>query len=278
MITPRWVAVPAQPIAIDDLLNYLVAALELTANDSRVYEIGGADQVSYGELMREYARQRSLRRLLIRVPVLTPRLSSLWLGLVTPLYARIGRKLIDSIRHPTLVRDPSALVDFRYPSGWLPAGNCGGTAERRPRVRGDPLVGRGFRQRRTGKLDGCPLRKSSHRFALRTLQSRHFKPSRRSDELVAIKDGTTPTACGSCVGCSISCSVGSGFAADVAVPIRFAPATQSTVGVSRPSSRTAAYVCSPRCDCQAELGSNSKSIRRRVDRRFGKRPSSIRLA
>ena len=68
--------------------------------------------MSYGELMREYALQRGLRRLLIRVPVLTPRLSSLWLGLVTPLYARIGRKLIDSIRHPTLVRNLSALADF----------------------------------------------------------------------------------------------------------------------------------------------------------------------
>lgn len=112
MITPRWVAVPAQPIAIEDLLKYLVAALQRSGNDSRVYEIGGGDQVSYGELMREYARQRGLRRLLIRVPVLTPRLSSLWLGLVTPLYARIGRKLIDSIRHPTLVSDPSALADF----------------------------------------------------------------------------------------------------------------------------------------------------------------------
>ncbi len=112
MITPRWVAILAQPIAIEDLLKYLVAALQLSGSDSRVYEIGGADQVSYGELMREYARQRGLRRLLIKVPVLTPRLSSLWLGLVTPLYARIGRKLIDSIRHPTLVRDPSALADF----------------------------------------------------------------------------------------------------------------------------------------------------------------------
>jgi tryptophan-rich sensory protein/uncharacterized protein YbjT (DUF2867 family) len=112
MVTPRWVSVPAQPIAIDDLLDYLVAALDLAGSDSRVYEIGGADRVSYGELMREYARQRGLRRWLIPVPVLTPRLSSLWLGLVTPLYARVGRKLIDSIRHPTLVRDDSALRDF----------------------------------------------------------------------------------------------------------------------------------------------------------------------
>jgi uncharacterized protein YbjT (DUF2867 family)/tryptophan-rich sensory protein len=112
MITPRWVAVPAQPIAVDDLLYYLIAALDLPGTESRVYEVGGADQVSYGDLMREYARQRGLRRFLIRAPVLSPRLSSLWLGLVTPLYARIGRKLVDSIRHPTLVRDERALADF----------------------------------------------------------------------------------------------------------------------------------------------------------------------
>jgi len=112
MITPRWVSVPAQPIAIEDLLSYLIAAMFLPGNDSRIYEIGGADHVSYGDLMREYARQRGLRRVLIPVPVLTPRLSSLWLGLVTPLYARIGRKLIDSIQHSTLVRDPTALRDF----------------------------------------------------------------------------------------------------------------------------------------------------------------------
>jgi uncharacterized protein YbjT (DUF2867 family) len=112
MIAPRWVAIPAQPIAIRDLLEYLLAALDLPCEGSRVFEIGGADQVSYGGLMREYARQRGLKRLIIPVPVLTPRLSSLWLGLVTPLYVRVGRKLIDSIRHPTVVRDRSALAEF----------------------------------------------------------------------------------------------------------------------------------------------------------------------
>jgi uncharacterized protein YbjT (DUF2867 family) len=113
MITPRWVSVPAQPIAIDDVLQYLREALDLPAGESRIYEIGGRDRVSYGGLMREYARQRGLRRLMIPVPVLTPRLSSLWLGLVTPLYARVGRKLIDSIRHPTVVEDDAALRVFR---------------------------------------------------------------------------------------------------------------------------------------------------------------------
>jgi hypothetical protein len=62
--------------------------------------------------MREWARQRGLRRWLISVPVLTPRLSSLWLGLVTPVYARVGRKLVDSLRNPTVVKDQSALQEF----------------------------------------------------------------------------------------------------------------------------------------------------------------------
>ena len=113
MVTPRWVAVLAQPIGIEDVLRYLRAALDLPGDAGRIYEIGGPDRVSYGDLMTEYARQRGLRRVRVAVPVLSPRLSSLWLGLVTPLYARIGRKLVESICHPTLVRDPApALDDF----------------------------------------------------------------------------------------------------------------------------------------------------------------------
>jgi uncharacterized protein YbjT (DUF2867 family) len=112
LITPRWVTVLAQPIAIEDVLQYLRSALDLSVNESHIFEIGGPDQVSYGDLMREYAHQRGLRRLMISVPVLTPRLSSLWLGLVTPLYARVGRKLIESIRHPTVVQDDAAQRAF----------------------------------------------------------------------------------------------------------------------------------------------------------------------
>ena len=114
MITPKWVNVPAQPLAIDDLLQYLLKARELPELESRIFEIGGPDRVSYADLMREYARQRGLRRWMIRVPVLTPRLSSLWLGLVTPVYARIGRKLIESIRNPTVVNDDAATKTFSF--------------------------------------------------------------------------------------------------------------------------------------------------------------------
>lgn len=112
MVTPKWVSVQAQPIAISDVLAYLLAALDLKVMGHRTYEIGGLNQMSYGDLMREYARIRGLRRWMIAVPVLTPRLSSLWLNLVTPVYARIGRKLIESMTSPSIVRDDSALRDF----------------------------------------------------------------------------------------------------------------------------------------------------------------------
>ena len=112
MVTPRWVSVPTQPIAVTDVLDYLTAALELPITRHSIFEIGGADRVSYRDIMFEYGRQRGLRRLMIPVPIITPRLSSLWLGLVTPLYARVGRKLIDSIRNPTVVNDATALRVF----------------------------------------------------------------------------------------------------------------------------------------------------------------------
>ncbi len=112
MIAPRWVSLDAQPIGIRDLLAYLRAALDLPGQASTIFEIGGADLVSYRGLMREYARQRGLRRLILPVPFLTPWLSSLWLGLVTPLFVRVGRLLIESIRHSTVMRDQSALHEF----------------------------------------------------------------------------------------------------------------------------------------------------------------------
>ena len=108
MICPKWVSTPAQPIAIEDLLSYLLAAIDLPDGPSDIFEIGGPDQVSYGDIMQEYARQRGLKRWMISVPFLSPRLSSLWLGLVTPVYARIGRKLVDSLRNPTVVTNSHA--------------------------------------------------------------------------------------------------------------------------------------------------------------------------
>jgi uncharacterized protein YbjT (DUF2867 family) len=112
MTTPKWVNVLAQPIGIEDVIEYLVEAAQMPVEESRIFEIGGPDKMSYLDLMKEYGRQRGLKRLIIPVPVLSPGLSSLWLGLVTPLYARVGRKLIESIKHETSVQDDGALRVF----------------------------------------------------------------------------------------------------------------------------------------------------------------------
>jgi uncharacterized protein YbjT (DUF2867 family) len=119
MITPRWVRSRAQPISIEDVLAYLSKALDLADDNSYVFEIGGADQVSYRDIMREYAHQRGLRRIMIPVPVLTPRLSSLWLGLVTPIYARVGRQLIEGVKNDTVVRDDLAMRVFDMRPGGI---------------------------------------------------------------------------------------------------------------------------------------------------------------
>lgn len=112
MICPRWLATPTQPIAVDDVLAYLLAAIELPPGESQVFEIGSTEVATYGGLIQEYARQRGMRRWLISVPLLTPYLSSLWLGLVTPATAEVGRHLIEGLRNPTVVRDKSALERF----------------------------------------------------------------------------------------------------------------------------------------------------------------------
>jgi uncharacterized protein YbjT (DUF2867 family) len=114
MVTPSWTTVEAQPIAVRDLLDYLCACidLDLAGDRERIYEIGGSERTTYEGLMREYARLRGHRRFMIRVPFVSPRLSSLWLGLVTPVYAGIGAKLIESIRNPSIVRDDRAREDF----------------------------------------------------------------------------------------------------------------------------------------------------------------------
>lgn len=112
MLCPRWLTTPTQPIAVDDVLAYLLAAMDLPPGESRIFEIGGTDVSTYGDLIREYARQRGLRRWLISVPVLTPYLSSLWLAIVTPASFEVGRHLIEGLKNPTVVRDRSALDVF----------------------------------------------------------------------------------------------------------------------------------------------------------------------
>lgn len=112
MICPRWIATMTQPIAIGDVLAYLEAALDAPDHVSGIFEIGGPDVVSFGDLMRTFARLRGLRRWLVPVPVLTPHLSGLWLALVTPAQARVGRALVGSLKNATVVRSPLARQTF----------------------------------------------------------------------------------------------------------------------------------------------------------------------
>lgn len=112
MLCPRWLTTPTQPIAVDDVLAYLLAAKDLPSCASRIFEIGSPDVTTYGGMIREYARQRGLWRWLISVPVLTPYLSSLWLALVTPASFEVGRHLIEGLKNPTVVRDRTALDVF----------------------------------------------------------------------------------------------------------------------------------------------------------------------
>ena len=118
MLCPRWLTTPTQPIAVDDVLAYLLAAKDLPANGSLIFEIGSPDVIGYVDLIREYARQKGLRRWLIFVPVLTPYLSGLWLALVTPASFKVGQHLIEGLKNPTVVRDKKALEVFKiHPMG-----------------------------------------------------------------------------------------------------------------------------------------------------------------
>jgi len=111
MITPRWVRTRCQPIGVADVREYLVGALQ-HPEIVGVVEIGGPDILSYGEMMGRYAKLRGLRRLMIPVPVLTPRLSAYWVNLVTPVPSGIARPLVDGLRNEVIVRDPGPARAF----------------------------------------------------------------------------------------------------------------------------------------------------------------------
>jgi uncharacterized protein YbjT (DUF2867 family) len=108
MVTPRWVQNECQPIAIDDVLAYLIGVLDHPETAGQTYEIGGPDVLTYGEIMKRTARLMGRwTPLILPVPVLTPRLSSYWVGLMTDVDWRVARPLIDGLRNAVVVRDDS---------------------------------------------------------------------------------------------------------------------------------------------------------------------------
>lgn len=106
MVTPKWVETKVQPIAIRDVLAYLQGALEQPPTGHRIVEIGGPDVLSYREMMLTYARVRGLRRTMLPTPVLSPRLSSYWINLITPIPASIARPLVEGLTSEVVVDDP----------------------------------------------------------------------------------------------------------------------------------------------------------------------------
>ncbi len=117
MITPRWVHNRIQPIAVRDVLRYLVGAATLPADVNRTFDIGGPDVLTYAEMMQRYAKVAGLpRRILVPVPVLTPRLSSHWVNLVTPVPKAIAAPLIDSLVHE-VVCDENDIARVRAAAG-----------------------------------------------------------------------------------------------------------------------------------------------------------------
>jgi uncharacterized protein YbjT (DUF2867 family) len=113
MIAPAWLKVQTQPIAIDDVLSYLEQAPRVPGSAGREVQIGGPDVLSYGDMLDRMADVLGRRRRpKVPVPLLTPWLSSLWIGLVTPVDAGVARPLIEGLSTPTVVTDPSAAAGF----------------------------------------------------------------------------------------------------------------------------------------------------------------------
>ncbi|WP_418277409.1 SDR family oxidoreductase [Isoptericola jiangsuensis] len=118
MTTPRWVDNRIQPIAIRDVLRFLVGAASMPDDVSRGFDIGGPDVLTYRQMMQRYAHAAGLpRRLIVGVPVLTPRLSSLWVGLVTPVPSGIARPLVESLVHEVVCREDDVLRFVPDPPG-----------------------------------------------------------------------------------------------------------------------------------------------------------------
>jgi uncharacterized protein YbjT (DUF2867 family) len=118
MLAPRWVSTPTQPIALEDVARYLVGVAGLEQAIGASYDVGGPDVLTYREMIEQIAAIRGRRPLIVEVPVLSPRLSSYWLHLVTPVKARVARPLVEGLRSPTIARDQQIrqLLPFRLTS------------------------------------------------------------------------------------------------------------------------------------------------------------------
>jgi uncharacterized protein YbjT (DUF2867 family) len=114
MITPRWVSTPTQPIALGDVVRFLAGVAGREEAFGETFDVGGPEVMTYREMIERIARIRGRRPLIVEVPILSPRLSSLWLHLVTPVKAGVARPLVEGLRNPTVAADDRirSLVPF----------------------------------------------------------------------------------------------------------------------------------------------------------------------
>ena len=263
MVAPKWIETRCQPISIGDVLAYLVGVLGTPATAGRVLEVGGPDVLTYHQMMDIYAEVAGLRRRhILGVPVLTPQLSSYWIGLVTPIPVSLARPLVQSLVNEVIVHDHR--VDELLPRDNAPFRQALEDAVAKVR---DLAVDTNWAGAELRTVPAHP-RPTDPSWAGGTVlsndQTVHSDASaERLFATVAASAasgaGTPPVLCGSSAACSTSPSAGSACGGAAASPTSCASATRSTSGGSRRSCPTATCCCGPRCAFPARPGSSSAS-------------------
>ena len=249
MICPRWVYTRTQPIAIDDALAYLVAALETPESQGQIIEIGGRDVLTYKDMMLTYARLRGLRRFIIPVPVLTPRLSSYWVHLVTPIPSTIAQPLIEGLSVEVIVTDDRArrLFPRITPMDYETA-----VARALSSLEASDVETSWSDALASSQGDTRPVHLhhpgwDAHRTAAARGRRARPRPSMPSlPPSAAATAGSRSTACGACAARPTASSGAWGSAGGAATRSTCASGTPSISGASKPSSPVAWCGCGPR--------------------------------
>ena len=254
MITPKWVGTRIQPIAVRDVLRYLVGAASLPPEVSRRFDLGGPEVLTYAQMMQRYAKVAGLRRrLIVPVPLLTPRLSGHWINLVTPVPAALARPLVRSMVNEVVCSEHDIAEHVPDPpEGLLGVDDAILLALTRIRelaVR-DALVVGELARRAVGLAADRPL--LGRRLALRRRAPPHGRgpPGGPLDGARGHRRrataGTPSRSPGPCAACWTGSSAGSACAADGATRSTCTSASRSTGGASRSSSRAGCCGCGRR--------------------------------
>ena len=254
MVVPKWVETRIQPIAIRDVLRYLVGVADLPPDVNRAFDIGGPDVLTYEQMMRTFARVAELpKRRMLKVPVLSPTLSSHWVGLITPVPGGLARPLVESLRNTVVCREhdiaawvpdpPDGLIGFEeavrlalvrirdadVATHWSNASVAGVASDPLP-TDPDWAGGSLYVDERSSVVD---------------VLARAAVDGDRGDRRDA-PAGTRRGCCGPCAGWSTGCGEGRGCGEGDATRTTCRSATPSTSGASRRSSTASCCGCGRR--------------------------------